>query len=108
LNAETAQKILRPVKYEEGFHFFMPDGHYTGETALSLCAFLKDITRVDKESLSFHFSRGDLQKWIQDTLGDNELAAEIDKLERSPSLELKEALSEIVQKRISQLQHISP
>ena len=37
-NAETTQKILRPVPYAQGFHFFMPDGHYAGETAISLFA----------------------------------------------------------------------
>ena len=96
------------MTYENGFHFFMPDGHYTGETALSLCSFLKDITHVDRESISFHLKRGDFQKWIRGTLGDNELAAEIAELEKFPDVDLKVALSEIIQRRISQLQLINP
>jgi len=40
-SAEAAQKILRQVPYAQGFHFFMPDGHYTGETALVHLLFFK-------------------------------------------------------------------
>jgi len=54
-SAETAQKILSSVPYAQGFHFFMPDGHYTGETAMSICSFLRDMGSVDVESIKFHF-----------------------------------------------------
>ncbi len=106
-NAETAQKILSPVAYAEGFHFFMPDGHYTGETASSLCNFLRDLNTVDLQSIKFHFGRGDFQKWIRNVLGDEELAQKIDKLDKETQEEqLIQILKEIIQKRISELQHI--
>ena len=38
MRAEKAQKILSPVPYEQGFHFFAPDGHYSDETAICLFA----------------------------------------------------------------------
>ncbi len=107
INAEKGQKILSPVPYEQGFHFFMPDGHYSGETAMSLCNFLRDIERIDMISIRFHFERGDFQKWLRTTIGDGELAQRIDKIAKNvPEETLRQQLSEIVQKRISELQLI--
>ena len=104
-NAESAQKILRTVPYTQGFHFFMPDGHYTGETAMSLTSFLNDMRSIDTQSLKFHFDRGDFQKWLRTTVGDQELAQTIDKLDKKiPEENLGEKLADMVQKRISELQ----
>lgn len=108
LSVEKAQKMLSPVPYEQGFHFFMPDGHYLGETAVSVCIFLKDIGTMDVQSIRFHFDRGDFQKWLKNTIGDEELAVKIDGLEkRIPDEELRKQLTDIVQKRISELQLIT-
>jgi hypothetical protein len=105
MSAETAQKRLSPVPYAQGFHFFMPDGHYSGETAMSLCAFLKDLGRIDMISIRFHFERGDFQKWLRTTIGDEEFAQRIDNLDKKVSEEtLRQQLTDIVQKRISELQ----
>ena len=60
----------------------MPDGHYSGETAMSLCSFLRDMGSVDVQSIKFHFDRGDFQKWLRTTVGDEELARIIDKLDK--------------------------
>jgi hypothetical protein len=107
INAEKAQKILSPVPYEQGFHFFAPDGHYSGETATSLCSFLRDLQHLDTQSIRFHFERCDFQKWLRTTIGDEELAQRIDNLEKTaPDELLRHQLSEIVQKRISELQLI--
>ncbi len=106
-NTETAQKILSPVPYAHGFHFFMPDGHYTGETAMSLCSFLRDLGSIDLQSIKFHFERADFQKWIRTTIGDEELAQRIDKLDKKlPEETLQQQLTVTVQKRISELQLI--
>lgn len=106
-NAETAQKILSPVPHNQGFHFFMPDGDYTGETASSLCNFLRDLGNVDVQSIRFHFERGDFQKWIRAIIRDDELANRIDKVSKKlREEELQKELTDIVQKRISELQHI--
>ena len=107
MSAETAQKILSPVPYTQGFHFFMPDGHYSGETAASLCIFLKDLGRIDMISIRFHFERGDFQKWLRTTIGDEEFAQRIDNLgKRVPEGMLRQQLTDIAQKRISELQLI--
>ena len=107
MNTEEAQKILSPVPYEQGFHFFMPDGHYSGETATSLCSFLSDLKHLDMQSIRFHFERGDFQKWLRTTIGDEEFAQRIDNLDKKvPEETLRQQLSETVQKRISELQLI--
>ncbi len=104
-NSEAAQKILMPVPYAQGFHFFMPDGHYTGETAMSLRSFLREMGSINIQSIKFHFDRGDFQKWLRITVGDEELAQTIDKLDKKiPEENLGEKLAVIVQKRISELQ----
>jgi hypothetical protein len=85
----------------------MTDGHYTGETALSLCSFLRDLGSVDVQSIRFHFERGDFQKWIRTTIGDEELAQRIDRLDKTvPQENLGQLLADVVQKRISELQLI--
>lgn len=107
MNIEKAQKILSPVPYDHGFHFFAPDGHYSGETATSLCSFLNDLKHLDIESIRFHFERRDFQKWLRTTIGDEELAQKIDEIDRTtPDEPLRQQLSEVVEKRISELQLI--
>lgn len=87
----------------------MPDGHYTGETATSLCSFLKDLGSVDVQSIKFHFERDDFQKWIKNIIKDLELADRIDRLgKKLPEEQLQQKLTDVVQKRISELQLISP
>jgi hypothetical protein len=105
MSTEKAQKILSPVPYVQGFHFFAPDGHYSGETATSLCSFLSDLHHLDIQSIRFHFGRGDFQKWLRTTIGDEELAQRIDNLDKKvPEETQRQQLTDIVQKRISELQ----
>jgi hypothetical protein len=107
MNAEKAQKLLSPVPYAQGFHFFAPDGHYSGETATSLSSFLSDLKHLDIQSIRFHFERGDFQKWLRTTIGDKELAGRIDNLDKTvPDEPMRQQLAEIMQKRISELQLI--
>ena len=105
VSEEAAQKILSSVPYDQGFHFFMRDGHYSGETAMSLCSFLRDMGRVDIQSIKFHFDRGDFQKWLRNTIGDEELARMVDKIDKEiPEGKSFRKVGEMVQKRISELQ----
>ena len=107
ISAEKAQKILSPVPYQQGFHFFSPDDHYSGETATSLCSFLSDLHHLDIQLIRFHFERGDFQKWLRTTIDDEELAGRIDNLDKTaPDEPMRQQLAGIVQKRISELQLI--
>ena len=69
-------RILRTVPYEKGFHFYTAPGNFTGETATSLDVFEKQLQTISAGSVNFHLQRGDFQKWIEDTIGDGELAKE--------------------------------
>jgi hypothetical protein len=97
-------EILRTVPYEQGFHFYMSSGNYTGETATSLHEFELKIQVVPAASIEFHMQRGDFQKWISDTLGDTELAKRISLIELTlPAEDLRKELLAILQTRITAL-----
>jgi hypothetical protein len=97
-------EILRTVPYEKGFHFYTAHGNYTGETATSLDDFEKKIQLVPAGSVSFHLQRGDFQKWIEDTLGDSELAKRVSLIKLTlPAEDLRKELLAIVQTRIKAL-----
>jgi hypothetical protein len=109
LNKNKAHEILRAVPYEKGFHFFSPDGHYTGQTATTLCFFLRDLRHVGIESVRFHLSRGDFQKWLSTTIGDVEIAEKIDAVDKRASDEaLLNDLSLVIENRIVKLKSIAP
>jgi hypothetical protein len=85
----------------------MTDGYYTGRKprGVSLCTFLRDIGRIDVQSIRFRFDGGDFQKWIRNIIGDWELAQRIDELgSKVPEENLRQQLTNVVQKRISELQ----
>jgi hypothetical protein len=103
INKKFAE-ILRTVPYERGFHFYAALGDYTGETATSLDALEKKLRVVPKEWVSFHLQRGDFQRWIKDTIGDNELAKRINLITLTLSADiLRRELLEIVKTRIVEL-----
>jgi predicted heme/steroid binding protein len=93
------------VPFEQGFHFATDLGKFTGETAISLFGFYEELGTIELQSVKFHFQRRDFQKWIETTLGDQELASRIDK---TPSglndEELKKELLKKVQMRFTELQ----
>jgi hypothetical protein len=98
-------EILRTVPYEKGFHFYTASGNYTGETATNLNDFEKKIQLVPVASISFHMQRGDFQKWIEDTLGDDKLAKKISLIKLTlPVEELRKELLAILQVRINQFE----
>ena len=100
----NAQKVLRVVPFEKGFHFTKPDGAYTGITAVSLSEFEAKLQTINVDSIEFHFRRQDFQKWINSTLGDEELATRISQIKPSFNGEqLRKELQRTVQKRLSDL-----
>jgi len=105
LDEKLAQdEILRNVTFEHGFHFTTEGGGYTGVTAVSLSDFALKLQTIDKNLILFHYSRGDFQRWIEDTLGDKELADRMCFIKINLSGErLRKELLKIVQKRISEL-----
>ncbi len=101
------QEIIKPsdaVKFENGFHFTTKNGVYTGITAVGLTDFASKLETVDVDSILFHYPRGDFQKWIEETLGDRELANRMCfvKIELSGE-KLRKELLKIVKQRINEL-----
>jgi len=104
-----ASKILSQVPYANGFHFFTSIGRYTGETAVSLEHFAGELALIATESVDFHFKRGDFQKWIGGTLGDNELATEIEHVPTNLSGEdLRKKILALVNTQIEKLKNSMP
>ncbi len=99
----NVHRILGTVQYEHGFHFNV-EKKYTGVTAKSLVDFASLLESIDVASILYHYPRGDFQKWIEDTLGDKELADQMCFIKREISGEqLRNQLLKLVQKRIREL-----
>jgi len=97
-------EILRTVPYEKGFHFYTAIGNFTKETATNLDSFEKKLQTVSADSVNFHLQRGDFQKWIKNTLGDDELAKRVNSISLTlPAEDLRKELHAIVQTRITEL-----
>jgi len=71
-----AAKTLRTLSPETAFHFNSPSGSI-GHTAYSLDQFCELVTIVPGDSFQYHLERGDFTCWIQEILGDTELAESI-------------------------------
>ena len=105
-NKDRARAILAPVPYDHGFHFFTAVGHYTGETAISLATFAMEVEVAPIESIDFHFKRADFQKWINETIGDTELATEIEQVEKGLTGEpLRQKLLRTINVRVEELEN---
>jgi hypothetical protein len=96
--------ILRIVPYEYGFHFTTNKGVYNGLSATSLEDFAEKLKTLDVDSLTFHYYRGDFQRWIDNTLGDKDLANNMCFIDTKISGEqLRRELVKILNKRIAEL-----
>jgi len=101
---ELASKILRTLPATEAFHFFTGIGTYEGKSAASLTDFSEKLGTVQLKSIEFHFKRGDFERWIRDTLGDDYLAdgiSRIDKLDQGEAL--RTAIQRTVENRLRNL-----
>ncbi|MEM3618550.1 MAG: DUF5752 family protein [Candidatus Bathyarchaeia archaeon] len=107
LTIQLAQKIASPLPLEKAFHFFTGIGNYTGTSATSLQDFCEKIKTIDKQSIRFHFLRGDFENWF-DFLGDKELAQRTRLLKKQEMSDekLREALYNLTKNRCSQIKKI--
>ena len=103
IEPNRARKFLATVPYNIGFHFFISVGRYTGETAVSLATFAREVEVAPIESIDFHFKRADFQKWIADTIGDTELSTSIGNVEKELAGEpLRKRLLLIINARVKE------
>jgi hypothetical protein len=104
LQIPNVPRFLTTVPFEQGFHFYTNPGEYTGITATSLSEFAAKLETVDVESVLYHYPRGDFQKWIEDTLGDRDLAEKMCFVKSGLSEEtLRKHILGIVQNRLKDL-----
>jgi len=71
-----AAGTLRTLSPETAFYFNSPSG-FIGHTAYNLDQFCELVSIVPGDSFQYHLERGDFTCWIEDTLGDAELAGSI-------------------------------
>jgi hypothetical protein len=83
-------------KYSEGeldearsFYWKGPEGKLNLR-AQNLALFLQVGEGVDEETWLHHFRRGDFSSWFRTAIKDDELAAEVQEMERQPSVSVQE------------------
>jgi len=100
----SASEFLRTVPPEQSFLFFEDIGKYTGRLAANLDDFCEIIKTIDIKSLTFHFRRGDFERWIKETIQDVQLARKFKRIKRSNSGgELRKKILRVVKRRIDEL-----
>ncbi len=98
------QTILRILPNEKGFHFNTEKGVYTGQTATSLEDFADKLKTLDIKSVSYHYYRGDFQRWISTTLGDREFSDKLCFIQTEITAEeLRRELLKMLDSRITEL-----
>ena len=107
IKPELASRILRTVSYNNAFYFCTNIGQDSGELAVSLADFCQKIETINVKSVDFHFKRGDFEEWIRGTLGDVDLANEINKINKTiQGEELRVKICQTVERRLTQLKKI--
>jgi len=77
MKPRSAAMELRTVPPEEAFQFYTSNA-YTGFTAYSLDDMCDLLNYVPKDSVEHHMKNKDLSRWVQDVLGDERLAGEME------------------------------
>jgi hypothetical protein len=105
----SPSSILRNLSRKEAFYFFTSVGNYTDQSAASLDEFLQKIKDVNIKSLEFHLYREDFEKWMAQTLGDDQLAEEIEGLRTRKVVgnALRDRLYFIVARRLKNLKNVA-
>jgi hypothetical protein len=104
ISPEVVSKILRTVSITEAFHFFTDIGQCDGKSATSLADFSENLRTAPLKSIEFHFRRGDFERWIRGTLGDEYLADMISTIDKSADGEaLRTAIRRTVDARAHDL-----
>jgi hypothetical protein len=106
VDKDLAVKVLKPVpSADKSFYFASSVGKYTGKSASSLSDFSLKLKTVSVESVDFHFLRQDFEKWIKETLGDAELAKQINGIRGLKGEALRQQIVQIVDMRLAELKN---
>ena len=108
IDKSSANKFLRTIPKNEGLELFKAPGEFTGKTATSLSDLADKIKSVDIRAVNYHFKRREFEKWIRNSIGDEELARRFGKLSRELHGEkLRSNLINTIQVRLSELRSVS-
>ncbi len=103
----SASEMLRTVPPDKSFLFFEDIGKYTGRLATNLDDFCEIIRTIDIKSLTFHFRRGDYERWISESLHDVQLARRLKRIKKSSSGdELRKNMLHVVGRRLDELHNV--
>jgi len=97
---ETALRILALTPSDRAFHFYGGIGKPLNLYAKNLLDFCDKISKINVDSVEFHFNRGDFEAWFK-FLGDAELAkkTELLKTKKVSGEELRGKILEITENR---------
>ena len=99
--------ILRIVPPNYAFYFFTDIGQYTNRCSACLADFCNAVQIIDVKSVEFHFKRGDFAKWIRESLGDKELANEIEGVNKTiRGEELRTRIHQTLEARLTKLKKL--
>jgi hypothetical protein len=103
-NKAPIKNVLRNLASHEAFHFYVGIGKPINKTATSLMDFVEKLRTVDVRSVEFHFQRQDFEKWLKDTVGDDQLSRRIGGIERKISGEvLRNEIIKIIKGRVEEI-----
>jgi hypothetical protein len=103
-NKAPIKNVLRNLASHEAFHFYVGIGKPINKTATSLMDFVEKLRTVDVRSVEFHFQRQDFEKWLKDTVGDDQLSRRIGGIERKISGEvLRNEIIKIIKGRADEI-----
>ncbi len=74
----VAYKLELPMN--KAFYFMTPRNEYTGYSATSIRELIEFLDKVPVESIIYHLNRGDIQAWLRNIYGLDDLAEEINKV----------------------------
>ena len=99
---------LASIVADEPFLFYTGIGekHFTGKAVWSLKGLVRTMEKISLNSIEFHSKRGDIEKWIKDSLHDKVLAEELFKV-RSDKVEgdqLRRTLVRLLKERLELLE----
>ena len=104
---KEAWRVFKRVSSERCFRFQIdvgPSG-FTGVSACNLSDMGEKVKTIDIKALEFHIPRGDIERWVKDVLGDDELTEKIRWI-REQSFkgeELRNQFSKAIELRIREL-----
>ena len=107
---KEAWRVFMPVSSEKCFHFHTGAGlnKFTGISACNLSDMVQKVKMVDVKALEFHVPRGDIETWVRDVLGDDELAKRIKQIREQNfrGEDLRNRLSNLIEIRCKELTSI--